>query len=191
MAKAKGSSGRTGTVKPNTAQAPAAGGGQTWDPTWEADKGDITVPAYLIAPDGTILDNRKILSGKNYKGSWEDSHSEAIRAVAKRNGWPLEANRYDTIAKRGWGAGRVWNGIGLNKGGFVDVRVGTSASAGFKRAQSALASLISKGIVGINGRFSYAWGLGSSGTSYQGEGQWAGSVSDFMNADGYRDLPEG
>lgn len=94
MAKVKGSAGRMGTVKPNApAPAPAAGGGPTWDPTWEADKGDISVPAYLIAPNGTILDNRKILSGKNYKGAWENSHDEAIRAVAKRNGWELKPNQ--------------------------------------------------------------------------------------------------
>lgn len=190
MAKVKGSAGRTGTVKPN-APAPAASGGKTWDPTWEADKGDISVPAYLITPDGTILDNRKILSGKNYKGAWADSHDAAIKAVAKRNGWAVQGNVYSTVSSRGWGAGRVWNGISRNNGGFVDVRVGDNALSGFKRAQAALATLVSKGIVGINGRFGYAWGLGSPGTSYQGEGLWSWSVRDFMDADGYRDLPPG
>lgn len=189
MAKTKGSAGRTGTVKPN-APAPAAGGGKTWDPGWEAGTDDAT-PAYLITPDGTILDNRRILAGKNYKGSWVDSHDSAIKAVAKRNGWPLERNVYATISTRGWGAGRTWTGIGLSKGGFVDVRVGDNPTSGFKRAQNALASLLSKGIVGINGRFGYAWGLGSPGTGYQGEGLWSGSVKDFIAADSYRDLPPG
>lgn len=187
MAKAKGSSGRTGTVKPNTPPAPA-GGKRDWDPQWEATPGD-GVPAYLITPDGTILDNRKILAGTGYKKAWEDSHSEAIRVLAARNGWKRES--YRTLSNHGWGAGRVWNGIGLNQGGFVDVRVPDNPNTGFKKAQNALASLMTLKAVGINGRFTYAWGLGSPGTSYQGEGIWTGSVQEFLNADGYRDLPEG
>jgi hypothetical protein len=185
MAKSTGGAGRTGTVKPNAPPTKAGPVGD-WDPKWEATPGG-GVPAYLITPDGTILDNRKILASAGYTGAWENSHSDAIRVLAKRNGWKNES--YATLGSRGWGAGRKWEGLG--RGGFVDVRVpNPNPASGFKRAQNALMSLITIGAVTPQGRFTYAWGLGQ-GAGWQGEGQWAGTVQEFVNADSWRDLGPG
>lgn len=184
MAKTKGSAGRTGTVKPNAPTGPVG----DWDPKWEAT--DANLPAYLITPDGTILDNRKILSGENYQGSWSNSHSAAITAVAARNGWQDQG--YRTLGSRDWGAGRNWEGF-EREGGFVDVRIPDSNPAsGFRRAQRALQTLVDKGVIGYRGRFTYAYGFGKPGTGYEGEGQYERArVGEFLTARNWRELTGG